>query len=122
MEEAGTDGNAQTQPDADWTPFLVTPNFPTYSSGHSTFSGAGQVVLESFFGADVGFTATTEAPGVAPRTFSSFRQAAEEAGQSRILGGIHFQFDNQAGLATGRGVGNFVPQAFSAAADTRAPT
>ena len=72
-----------------------------------------QVILESFFGANTGFTAGTEAPGVGPRTFASFRQAAEEAGQSRILGGIHFQFDNQAGLAAGRGVAGYGLQAFA---------
>lgn len=119
---AGADGNNQTTPDAAWTPLLVTPNFPTYTSGHSTFSGAAQIVLESFFGANTGFTTGTEAPGVSSRTFASFRQAAEEAGQSRVLGGIHFQFDNQAGLAAGRGVASFMMQAFSVAADIRAPT
>jgi hypothetical protein len=122
IQQAGADGNPQTTPDAAWTPLLVTPNFPTYVSGHSTFSGAAQVVLESFFGNGVGFTATSEAPGIAARTFTSFAQAAEEAGQSRILGGIHFQFDNQAGLTAGRSVGGYVLQAFSLAADTRAPT
>jgi hypothetical protein len=121
IQQAGTDGNPRTTPDPSWTPFLVTPNFPTYVSGHSTYSGAAQVVLESFFGADTGFTATTESPGVAARTFSSFEQAAEEAGQSRIYAGIHFQFDNQNGLAAGRDVGDYVLRAFSPAADTRAP-
>ena len=118
---ASSDGNSLTTPEAAWTPLLVTPNHPTYTSGHSTFSGAAQIVLESFFGTSTSFTAATEAPGVAPRTFTSFRQAAEEAGQSRILGGIHFQFDNQAGLTAGRNVASYVLQAFSLAADTRAP-
>ncbi len=122
IQKADTDGNSQTTPDAAWTPLLMTPNFPSYVSGHSTFSGAAQVILESVFGANVGFTATTEAPGVASRTFSSFKQAAEEAGQSRVLGGIHYQFDNQAGLATGRSVASFVLQAFTLSADTRPPT
>ena len=42
------------------------------------------------------------------RSFTSFSQAAEEAGQSRIYGGIHWQFDNQAGLASGRALGEQV--------------
>lgn len=42
------------------------------------------------------------------RSFTSFAQAAWEAGRSRIYGGIHFQFDSIAGLATGRALGNYV--------------
>jgi len=38
-------------------------------------------------------------------TFRSFRAAAEEAGMSRIYGGIHFSFDNRDGLALGRAIG-----------------
>jgi hypothetical protein len=85
IRAADTGGNGQTQPDAAWTPLLPTPPFPSYVSGHSTFSGAAQIVLDSFFGATTAFTATTEAPNIAARSYSSFRQAAEEAGQSRIL-------------------------------------
>ena len=91
-------------------------------SGHSTFSGAAEIILDSFFGSDTPFTSTTEAFNIGSRIFSSFNQAAEEAGQSRILGGIHFQFDNQAGLATGRGIGNWVLESFALASDTTAPT
>src|SRR5262249_9728934 len=122
IQHADIDTNTQTQSDAAWTPLIVTPNFPTYTSGHSTFSGAAEIVLDSFFGTNVGFTVTTEAPGIGSRAFANLHQAAEEAGQSRILGGIHFQFDNQAGLATGRSVAAYVLQAFSVAADTRAPS
>jgi hypothetical protein len=42
------------------------------------------------------------------RSFDSFSAAAAEAGQSRIYGGIHYQFDNQDGLALGRKVGSYV--------------
>lgn len=121
ITEAAIDGNIQTEPDPQWTPFLVTPNFPTYTSGHSTFSGAAQVVLESFFGNTTSFTTSTEAFGIAPRTFANFAAAAEEAGRSRILGGIHFDFDNRAGLSVGREVGTYVLDAFSLTSDTRAP-
>jgi hypothetical protein len=48
------------------------------------------------------FSTTSDAlPGVT-RSFDSFSAAAEEAGQSRIYGGIHWQYDNQLGLSTGR--------------------
>jgi membrane-associated phospholipid phosphatase len=96
------------QTDPTWKPLITTPNFPSYVSGHSTFSGAAEVVLSSFFGQNVTFSATSDGlPGVT-RTFTSFAQAADEAGMSRIYGGIHYSFDNTAGLAMGRALGQYV--------------
>lgn len=103
------DGNAETVQEATWTPLLVTPPFPAYTSGHSTFSAAGAAVLRKFFGTDnVSFTIPSENPAAADRSFTSFSQAAEESGQSRIYGGIHWQFDNTEGLSSGTKVGNYV--------------
>jgi membrane-associated phospholipid phosphatase len=100
--------NPATQSDPTWTPLIVTPNFPSYMSAHSTVSGAAATVLTSLFGSNYRFTAGSDGlPGVT-RSFASFAAAAAEAGQSRIYGGIHFQFDNQAGLATGGALGQFV--------------
>jgi membrane-associated phospholipid phosphatase len=103
-----TDGNAATDKDATWVPLLVTPPFPEYVSGHSTFSGAGAAVLAAFFGTDdIAFSTRSDAlPGVT-RSFSSFSGAAAEAGMSRIYGGIHFQSANEDGLATGRSIGDW---------------
>jgi len=102
-------GNGGTRVASPWTPFLSTPPFPSYTSGHSTFSGSASRILELFFGTDaVLFSLISEGlPGV-ERFFASFSQAAEEAGQSRIYGGIHWQYDNQAGLASGRALGDHV--------------
>jgi hypothetical protein len=109
IQHADTDGNPDTNPDPGWTPLIATPPFPTYTSGHSTFSGSGSRLLALFFGADqVSFTTTSDGlPGVT-RTFTSFSQAGEEAGQSRVYGGIHWQYDNQAGLASGRALAEHV--------------
>ena len=46
------------------------------------------------------------------RSFVSFAQAADEAGESRVVGGIHFQFDNTAGLAAGRALGGYISENF----------
>ena len=54
------------------------------------------------------FTSQSENPAIAARTFTSFSQAAAEAGISRIYGGIHWDFDNTEGLATGKLVGQYV--------------
>ncbi|KAI9002557.1 phosphatidic acid phosphatase type 2/haloperoxidase [Hyaloraphidium curvatum] len=95
--------------DPSWTPLLVTPPFPAYTSGHSTFSGAASNAIRGFFGTDnVPFTAPTDFPGIAPRSFASLSSAADEAGMSRIYGGIHVSSDNVKGLAMGRAIGTYV--------------
>jgi membrane-associated phospholipid phosphatase len=96
--------------DPGWTPLLRTPPFPSYVSGHSTFSGAAAAVLAKFFGSDrIPFTVKSEGGmrGLT-RSFSSFSTAAQEAGRSRIYGGIHWEFDNADGLALGRSMGEHV--------------
>jgi len=104
--------NPATSSDPTWTPLWKTPNFPSYDSGHSTFSGAASVILASVFGANTRFTiGSDDMPGYS-RSFASFAQAADEAGQSRVFGGIHFEFDNQAGLTAGRAIGSLIGQKF----------
>jgi hypothetical protein len=113
IPNADSDGNPDTLSDPSWTPLLVTPNFPEYTSGHSTFSGAAAAVLAAFFGSDaIPFTTASEdMPGVS-RSYSSFSQAAEEAGMSRIYGGIHFMSANLNGLASGAQLGGYVAANF----------
>ena len=107
---ADTDDNPATTADPAWSPLLATPPFPSYVSGHSTFSGTAATVLSALFGARTSFTTTSDAlPGVS-RSFKSFDAAADEAGMSRIYGGIHYRFDNEAGLALGRSIGRFAVQ------------
>ncbi len=103
IHEADTDGNPNTHPDTTWASFITTPPFPTYTSGHSTFSGSSSRALAHFFGTDdIAFSAGSDGlPGVT-RSFASISQAAEEAGQSRVYGGIHWQYDNEGGLQSGR--------------------
>ena len=107
---ADEDGNDMTTADADWSPLIATPPFPSYTSGHSTFSGAAAEVLKLFYGTDeISFTTSAEgAPGVADRSFLSFSQAAQEAADSRLYGGIHYGFDNEHGMENGIALGQFV--------------
>jgi PAP2 superfamily len=88
--------------DKAWEPLLITPPFPEYPSGHSTQSGAAQAVLTHLYGEDFAFADTThEDEGMGARSFPSFRAAAEEAGISRLYGGIHFRSAIDQGLAQG---------------------
>jgi hypothetical protein len=104
--------NPATTSDPNWTPLWNTPNFPSYDSGHSTFSGTASIILASLFGNHTRFmNGSDDMPGYA-RRFDSFSKAANEAGESRVVGGIHFQFDNTAGLQTGRTLGRYVAGKF----------
>jgi membrane-associated phospholipid phosphatase len=114
------DGAAGLPPMPNWFPLLETPNHPSYISGHSGFSGAAAAVLTARFGTRPFDFASDSLPGVS-RRFTSFQQAAEEAAFSRVLGGIHYPFDNAAGLATGRAVGAWTLTAFRRIAQDRGP-
>ncbi|MGE8102247.1 vanadium-dependent haloperoxidase [Allorhizobium sp. NPDC080224] len=92
--------------DPKWEPILITPPFPEYPSGHSTQSGAAATVLTAFFGENFAFTDNTHEKDKLPnRSFKSFWDAAEEAGISRLYGGIHFRAAIDRGLDQGRCIG-----------------
>ena len=94
--------------DPKWEPILITPPFPEYPSGHSTVSGAMDAVLTAFFGEDYAFEDMTGSPdGRNPRNYKSFHEAAEEAGISRLYGGIHFRSAIVDGLEQGRCIGAY---------------
>lgn len=109
IRNADQDDNSATTADPGWTPLLTTPAFPSYTSGHSTFSMTAATTMARLLGTDnISFTVASEVPGVADRKFSSFSAAAEEAGLSRIYGGIHYSFDNTEGQRAGRRLGEYV--------------
>jgi membrane-associated phospholipid phosphatase len=108
IRQAALDGNDATTADATWQPLIATPPFPEYTSGHSTFSSAAATVLTELMGDNVSFTTSSIGlPGVT-RSFTSFQQAAQEAGISRIYGGIHFLSANSNGLECGEHIGDYV--------------
>jgi membrane-associated phospholipid phosphatase len=72
-----------------WLPYINTPAFPTYPSGHSTTSGAAGTVLAHLF----------------PASAAQLQAWAVEAKDSRLYGGIHFRFDNDTGLSVGQAIG-----------------
>lgn len=77
--------------DSEWRPYLQTPPFPEFPSGHSAVSAAAATILTSLFGDNFAFTDATETTfGLPARHFKSFDDAASEASQSRVYGGIHF--------------------------------
>jgi hypothetical protein len=105
----------------DWQPYqpttFVTPPFPEYCSGHSGFSAAAAEVLKSFTGSDTFNYSTVIAkgssktePGAVPAhdlvfKWSTFSEAADEAGISRRYGGIHFEQGDLNSRILGRQIG-----------------
>jgi Domain of unknown function (DUF6851)/VCPO second helical-bundle domain len=105
----------------DWQPYqpitVVSPPFPEYFSGHSTFSAAAAEILRRFtnsdhFGASAVILAGSsviEPKAVPARTltlsWNTFSDAADEAGISRRYGGIHFEDGDLIGRRQGRAIG-----------------
>ena len=106
-----------------WVPYqapnVVTPGFPEYVSGHSTFSGAGMAILSWMTGGNT-FGATVTEPAGSSKieanvpatditfTLPTWSQTGEDAGTSRRLGGIHFATGDVNGRALGRQVATYV--------------
>ena len=68
---------------------VPVPNFPSYTSGHATFSAAAALVLGHYF----------------PTKADSLKKMANEAGLSRVYGGIHYFCDNEGGKMCGEKIG-----------------
>jgi membrane-associated phospholipid phosphatase len=81
-----------------WYSVIPTPSFPSYPSGHATFSGAAGRLLGYFF----------------PASAQELTRLAEEAAMSRLYAGIHFPEDNDDGLALGRAVADLAIQSAEA--------
>jgi hypothetical protein len=97
--------------DANWQPYIQTPPFPEYTSGHAVISAAAAEVMTHYFGDNIQYTDTSELEfGIANRSFKSVREAAKEAAISRVYGGIHFKHSCDVGTDAGIKVGQLVLQ------------
>lgn len=95
--------------DPNWRPFLETPAFPEYVSGHSTISAACGVVLEHLVGKNVAFTDSTEKKyGHGIKSFKSLEDAYWNASISRVYGGIHYRDGVEEGTYLGQKIGENV--------------
>jgi hypothetical protein len=95
--------------DPSWQPYLQTPPFPSYVSGHSVISAASAEVMTRYFGDNFAYTDSSEREfGIRDRSFKSFREAAQEASLSRLYGGIHFRCDLDRGNEVGRRIGEYI--------------
>lgn len=91
-----------TQMDARIKTLTGIPNFPSYVSGHSMFSAAAETILGHLI----------------PSRAGAYLSMAQEAANSRVLGGIHYSIDCTVGFTVGQNVGNYaVQRAMSDGAD-----
>jgi len=108
-----TDGNASTDPDPGWVPWLDalpsgTPPHPEYPSGHSAVSGSAASILAAALGDNTPITFISEVLPGTTRSFPSFSAATAEIADARVFGGIHFRTSCVRGNALGQTVAAYI--------------
>jgi hypothetical protein len=95
LREADPKLNPDIPINPDFVPNLASPSFPSYTSGHSTFSAAAARTMALFFGTDdIEFSVGSDGLPGAVHSFTKLSDAQKEAGMSRVWGGIHTMSDN----------------------------
>ncbi len=103
--------------DKNWQPYIQTPPFPEFTSGHAVISNSAATILTALFGDNYEFTDATEIPfGNETRHFKSFYEASTEVSWSRVYGGIHYPATARISIAQGKQVGKHVLQTLYPAA------
>jgi hypothetical protein len=93
----------------DFVPFLQTPPFPEYPSGHSGITASASTVLAHLYGENFAFQDTSDLRYIGmQRHFNSFQEAAAEASISRLYGGIHYRGSVEEGAKQGKKVGSHI--------------
>lgn len=107
IRNADDDGNDATTPDPAWAPLIATPNHPEYPCGHCTFAGAAAEIMTAETGPRpaAGVRVTSRSiPDAAVQVLPSWDEWVKQVNYSRILGGVHYRFSNDAGEKVGRDV------------------
>ena len=96
-----------------WNAYLQTPPFPEYTSGHSVISSAAASVLTNILGNNISFVDSTEYKYLGLiKSFPSIDSAANQAGVSRIYGGIHYRSAVENGKQHGKKIGELYNEIF----------
>jgi len=101
------DGNGGTQHDPEWVPLLGTPNFQEYPCGHCTAAAVQAEVLKLAASLPAGTPVRVAAggnPNMVVQTVGSWDELVRQVSDSRIYGGVHYRFSNEAGEEIGRRV------------------
>jgi hypothetical protein len=99
------DGNDATPREAGWLPLLPTPNFQEYPCGHCTAVAVQAEVLKLAGGLPANVPVRIAAggnPNIVVQTVRGWEEAVRQVSDSRIYGGVHYRFSNDAGEDIGR--------------------
>ena len=108
IQLADTDGNAATDPDPGWTPFVATPNHPEYPAAHGCVTGSVMHAVRRFYGTDnVAFDFSSTVTGTT-RRFARTTDLVGEMQDGRVWGGMHYRTSTVVGTALGRDVVNWM--------------
>ena len=103
IRNADLDGNAATDRDAGWVSLIEAPLHPEYPSAHSILAATVGTILQSEVGRQpVQLSTSSPTAKGATRRWSAIEDFIQEVGMSRVYGGIHYRFSNEAGIAMGR--------------------
>jgi hypothetical protein len=106
-----TDDNQRTVADAEWAPFILTPCFPSYPSNHASGSNAGLEVIRRIFGTSghaIALSGTIPAIGPVTLNYTKLKDISNDIDDARVYGGIHYRFDQDAGVRLGQRVASAV--------------
>jgi hypothetical protein len=106
-----TDENDKTEADTAFTPFIVTPCFPSYPSNHASGSNGAAETMRRIYGAAghaITLSNTIPVIGAVTLKYTSLKQICDDIDDARIYGGIHFRFDQEAGVRLGRDVATYI--------------
>jgi hypothetical protein len=106
---ADTDGNPDTDMNADWVPLLTTPPYPDYVSGYAGVTGAFTRALQKTLGTRrLNVTLHSSAVAGAERHYARAGALNDVVVDARIWLGIHFRFADTVGLTMGQRTANYV--------------
>ena len=108
IREANLDDNRKTEAEPSFLPFITTPCFPSYPSNHASGTNGGLEVLRRIYGASGHALTVTNATLGMTLSYHSLKQIADDVDDARVLGGIHFRFDQTAGADLGREIATYV--------------
>jgi hypothetical protein len=95
--------------DQNWASLISTPPHPEFPAAHATLSNAAATALSSVFGEACNVTDNSYVDiGMKERSYPSLQQMAEEAGYSRLYGGIHYRYSIEQGFSIGAGAAKYV--------------
>jgi hypothetical protein len=106
IREAASDGNARTDPDPNWLPFIANPPYPEHPSGHLGLSGSMGRTLQQFFDTDCLSWTDTNVAG-RTRSFTRVSDAIDEIVGARIWSGIHFRNADETSVRIARKIANY---------------